>query len=55
MIFDRNGQLIKTLTQNNLLWDGTFQNEKLPSTDYWFVAEIPDTQQIIKGHFSLIR
>jgi gliding motility-associated-like protein len=55
VIFDRNGQLIKTLTQNNLLWDGTFQNEKLPSTDYWFVAEIPETQQIIKGHFSLIR
>jgi gliding motility-associated-like protein len=55
VIFDRNGQLIKTLTQNNLLWDGTFQNEKLPSTDYWFVAEIPETKQIIKGHFSLIR
>jgi gliding motility-associated-like protein len=55
VIFDRNGQLITTLTQNNLLWDGTFHNEKLPSTDYWFITEIPETQQIIKGHFSLIR
>ncbi len=55
VIFDRNGQLITTLTQNNLMWDGTFHNEKLPSTDYWFIAEIPETQQIIKGHFSLIR
>jgi gliding motility-associated-like protein len=55
VIFDRNGQLITTLTQNNLMWDGTFHNEKLPSTDYWFISEIPETQQIIKGHFSLIR
>lgn len=55
VIFDRNGQLITTLTQNNHVWDGTFHNEKLPSTDYWFIAEIPETQQIIKGHFSLIR
>jgi gliding motility-associated-like protein len=55
VIFDRHGQLITTLRQNNLLWDGTFHNEKLPSTDYWFVTEIPETQQIIKGHFSLIR
>lgn len=55
VIFDRHGQLITTLRQNNLLWDGTFNNEKLPSTDYWFVTEIPETQQIIKGHFSLIR
>lgn len=55
VIFDRHGQLITTLRQNNPLWDGTFNNEKLPSTDYWFVTEIPETQQIIKGHFSLIR
>lgn len=54
-IFDRQGQLITTLRQNKLVWDGTFNNEKLPSTDYWFVCEIPETNQIIKGHFSLIR
>lgn len=54
-IFDRQGKLITTLRQNKLVWDGTFNNEKLPATDYWFVCEIPEINQIIKGHFSLIR
>lgn len=54
-IFDRYGKLLTTLHTNNILWDGSFNNEKMPAADYWFSTEIPETNQIIKGHFSLLR
>lgn len=53
-IFDRYGKLIKTLVGESDGWDGTFNNEKLPSTDYWFVVERADGKTY-KGHFSLKR
>ncbi len=54
-IFDRYGKLIATLNASNLVWDGNFNNQILPASDYWFITEIPETNQIIKGHFSLKR
>ena len=53
-IFDRYGRLVKTLVGESDGWDGTFCNEKMPSTDYWFVVERVDGK-IYKGHFTLIR
>ena len=53
-IFDRFGKLIKELNKINSSWDGTFDNQKLPSTDYWFIIEVSNGKKI-KGHFSLIR
>ena len=53
-IFDRFGKLIKEINKTNTSWDGTFDNQKLPSTDYWFVIEVSNGK-IIKGHFSLKR
>ena len=53
-IFDRFGKLIKEINKTNTNWDGTFDNQKLPSTDYWFVIEVSNGK-IIKGHFSLKR
>jgi len=54
-IFDRYGKLITVLNNSSSGWDGTFKNEKLPANDYWFVTKIPETSQVIKGHFSLLR
>ena len=53
-IFDRFGKLIKELNKINSSWDGTFDNQKLPSTDYWFIIEVSNGKKI-KGHFSLKR
>lgn len=53
-IFDRYGKLIKELNKINSSWDGTFDNQKLPSTDYWFIIEVSNGKKI-KGHFSLKR
>jgi len=53
-IFDRFGKLIKELNKINSSWDGTFDNQMLPSTDYWFIIEVSNGKKI-KGHFSLKR
>ncbi|MCL9769294.1 T9SS type B sorting domain-containing protein [Flavobacterium sp. HXWNR69] len=55
-IFDRYGKLIKKL-RGVEKWDGTFNQQQLPSTDYWFTIEYfePDVLKQFKGHFSLKR
>ena len=57
-IFDRFGKLIITISVDSDGWDGFYNGEPLPSTDYWFTAELIDTSgntKLKKGHFSLIR
>lgn len=53
-IFDRYGKLIKSYWGKDQGWDGTFNGENLPSTDYWFVLQF-DNGRKISGHFSMIR
>lgn len=54
-IFDRYGKLLKQLNLQNTSWDGTLEGKKLPASDYWFVLTIPEINEEVKGHFSLIR
>ncbi len=56
-IFDRYGKLLKEIGHNEIGWDGTYNGNKLPSTDYWFVLEYEECgiQRIFKSHFALIR
>ncbi len=58
-IFDRYGKLIKQLSAKNGYWDGTFNGQPLVSSDYWFVAELIETdtgaKRTYRGHFSLVR
>jgi gliding motility-associated-like protein len=58
-VFDRYGKLIKQFTTASAGWDGTFNNEEMPSSDYWFTVEYKtqNTNQdaIFKSHFTLKR
>ena len=58
-IFDRYGKLIKQLsaTDDSEGWDGTYNQELLPSTDYWFSLDYTENgvAKQFKAHFSLIR
>ncbi len=56
-IFDRYGKLLTQLSNSNLLWDGTFNGNKLPSTDYWFVINYQENNidKIFRANFSLLR
>ena len=52
-IFDRYGKLLKSSKNTAFAWDGTFNSQKLPSADYWYVIHIEGTE--FRGHFTLKR
>lgn len=53
-IFDRYGKLITQFDSNNVGWNGTYQGNPMPSTDYWFVVKRENGKEY-KGHFTLKR
>ncbi|REG88930.1 choice-of-anchor L domain-containing protein [Winogradskyella sediminis] len=58
-IFDRYGKLLKQLSPDGQGWDGTFNNEAMPTSDYWFTVEYDEPsnglRQEFKAHFTLKR
>jgi gliding motility-associated-like protein len=55
ILFDRYGKLIKELNSDSLGWDGTFNGQELPASDYWFVFKMDATAPEKRGHFTLKR
>ncbi|ALM20203.1 secreted protein containing PKD domain protein [Nonlabens sp. MIC269] len=53
-IYDRFGKLLKQISPESVGWDGTFNGNPLPSSDYWFTATLMDGTQF-SSHFSLKR
>lgn len=53
-IFNRYGKLLTEQTHLSLGWDGTFNGNKLPSDDYWYMATFLDGKTYV-GHFALRR
>jgi gliding motility-associated-like protein len=56
-IFDKFGKLLKQISPLGEGWDGTYNGNPLPSSDYWFRVEYKeaDTTKEFKGHFTLKR
>ncbi len=58
-IFDRYGKLLKQLNPKGIGWDGTFNGQKFPTGDYWFIVKynepLDDTQKEFRSHFTLKR
>ncbi len=56
-IFDRHGKLLKTFDKDSQGWDGMYNGNPMPSSDYWFLLEIKDSRGDfdVRGHFSLKR
>jgi gliding motility-associated-like protein len=54
-IFDRFGKYIAFLNRSKPSWDGTLNNENLPSSDYWYVVKINEYIPEKRGHFALKR
>jgi gliding motility-associated-like protein len=52
-LFDRQGKFIKEFHYLEG-WDGTYNGEMLPSTDYWFLVTREDGTQY-RGHFAMKR
>jgi len=53
-IFDRYGKLLKQFNSLGQGWDGNYNNQPMPSEDYWFTINLEDRRNI-KGHFTLKR
>ena len=58
-IFDRYGKLIKQISPSSGSdgWDGTYNGQQLPSTDYWFSLDYTENgaAKQFKAHFSMKR
>ncbi|MBS7256769.1 T9SS type B sorting domain-containing protein [Flavobacterium branchiicola] len=56
-IFDRYGKLLKQLNPSGEGWDGNYNGQPLPSSDYWFTVEYIDEglSKQFRSHFSLKR
>ena len=56
-IFDRFGKLLKQLDPDGAGWDGIYNGNQMPSTDYWFkiIYIENNAQKEFKAHFSLKR
>ena len=53
-IYDRFGKLITTQNANSSGWDGTYNGNLMPNTDYWFTANFEDGRTFT-SHFTLKR
>ncbi|MEM6516101.1 MAG: T9SS type B sorting domain-containing protein [Bacteroidota bacterium] len=54
LIFDRQGKLLTSLDPLGAGWDGTYNGQNMPATDYWFVVNLQDGRTF-RGHFALVR
>lgn len=56
-IFDKYGKLLKEIMPSTGGWNGMFNGQALPATDYWFTVEYYEkgNSKVFKSHFSLKR
>ncbi|MEM6686169.1 MAG: T9SS type B sorting domain-containing protein [Bacteroidota bacterium] len=53
-IYDRYGKLLRILINSQDAWNGTINGAQMPSSDYWFSAQLQDGRTFT-GHFTLKR
>ena len=53
-IFDRYGKLLKQISPGSSGWDGTFNGQNMPASDYWFSLKLDDGREF-KNSFTLKR
>jgi gliding motility-associated-like protein len=56
-IFDRYGKTITQIKPSGAGWDGNYNGDPLPATDYWFQVffTLNGTDQVFRAHFSMKR
>jgi gliding motility-associated-like protein len=56
MIYDRHSKLLyKSIGSEFEGWDGNYNGHGMVQDDYWYVIQIPETDEILSGHFILKR
>ncbi len=56
-VYDRFGRIVYRSQgyDNAAGWDGTCNGQALPSTDYWYVINLPESDRQLMGHVTLLR
>ncbi|RZK04491.1 MAG: T9SS type B sorting domain-containing protein, partial [Flavobacterium sp.] len=56
-VFDRFGRLLKEIFPSGTGWDGTYNQNEMPSSDYWFIIYYNENNENkeFRSHFSLKR
>ena len=54
-IYDRFGKLLYEQKDAADGWTGVYNGKPMPSTDYWYVVDIPEIDTQYSGHFTLLR
>ena len=56
-IYDRYGKLLKEISPSTAGWNGMFNGQLLPSSDYWFTVDYAEkgNSKVFKSHFTLKR
>ena len=56
-IYDRYGKLLNIIHMGEAGWDGSFNGEPAPASDYWFktMYYLNGKLEVFKAHFSLVR
>ena len=54
-IYDRYGKLLTQLTSSSVGWNGRYNGNLMPASDYWFLAKVRKGNIAfdVKGHFAL--
>ena len=54
-IFDRYGKKLAEYKGEDPGWDGYYNGQPMPTTDYWYEIEIEEIEKTYVGHFTLLR
>ena len=55
-IYDRTGRVLVELDGEDFVgWDGTYNGQPMPSTDYWYIINVGELDMQYVGHFTLLR
>ena len=53
-VFNRYGIPVFTTSAYSNNWDGTFEGSQLPDGTYYYVITCPDTDELFKGHLTIL-
>lgn len=55
VIFDRFGKKLLEMKGSDGGWDGTYNGQDMPATDYWYEINVDEVDKVYVGHFTLVR
>ncbi len=54
-VYNRYGKLLFETTDATEGWNGEYNGNPMPTTDYWYVVDVPELDKQFSGHFTLLR